>query len=462
MAGGSTMELFRINQISLDGVTKELLRDVAETAHKVNDLRPLSRDVIELVQREILGERVFSSNAIEGNTYSLGETIETLKTGYVALGKKREATEVINLGKAIEHVQQNLVNLPTAHSVDPFLELHGILLRGISDDLAGQFRRKQVMIGGATQQPPDHSYVPGLLGDFFTQLNDAEPGDTNAVLIATWAHWTITRVHPFGDGNGRMSRLWQDLVLFRRRLTCAIIPPEARNEYRAALAAADEGDFNALTQLVARQVASTLDKYLTVQQKIDSLGQWAAELVGESAARATEKRRSAYLRWSRKMEELRYAFERCASLITNASIEMEVQLFAYSIIDQAAWENLRAGIGATKTWLFKLVFRRQKRLVTYIFFFGKHFWSELDTMQERSEPRVCVLINEQEGGDVEAKRLAHDVTSPLTIREIFVVDNQLVRRRFDPQRKQDVYDRGIDPTVIAQEFLQDVLLLKLP
>jgi hypothetical protein len=60
------------------------MRDVDETAHKMDELRPPSKNVIDLVQREILGERVYSSNAIEGNTYSLGETIETLKTGYIA------------------------------------------------------------------------------------------------------------------------------------------------------------------------------------------------------------------------------------------------------------------------------------------------------------------------------------------------------------------------------------------
>jgi len=455
------MELFPVDKISLDGVTSELLADVTETAERVNNLRPLSEEVVQQVQREILGERVYSSNAIEGNTYSLGETIETLKTGHVFLGKRREATEVINLGKAIEHMQGQLASSPNPHCTESFLELHGILQRGIRDDLAGQFRGEQVMIGGAARQPPDHTYVRGLMEDFFSELTAAEPGETNAVLLATWAHWVITRVHPFGDGNGRMSRLWQDLILFRRRLTCAIIPPEARNEYRAALASADEGDFNSLTQIVARQVASTLDKYLTAQQKTDAISQWAADLVGESTARVAEKRKSDYLRWSRRMEQLRYAFERCASMITRASTEIDVQFVAYPIIDQSAWENLRAGIGATRTWHFRVVFRGRGRSLTYIFFFGKHFWSNLDTVSVRSEPQVCLLVSEQEGSEEEAKRLAEGVDSPLTIREIFVLDNQLVRRRYDPQRQQDVYDGRIDPTVIAQEFLSDVLLLKM-
>jgi Fic family protein len=426
----------------------------------VNELRPLSPQVIELVQRDILGERVYSSNAIEGSTYSLGETIETLKTGYVAMGKKREATEAINLGKAIEHMQGNLLNSPNAYSEAAFLGVHQILLQGIYDNWAGRFRHQQVMIAGAKHQPPDHSYVPKMVDDFFKQLKDTEDRHTDTLVLATWAHWMITRIHPFVDGNGRMSRLWQDLVLFRGRLTCAIIPPEARNEYRVALGAADEGDFNLLTQLVARQVGSTLDKYLAAQQKIDTLGQWAAELVGETSARAEQKRRSAYLRWSRKMEELRYAFERCASMITHASAEIEIQFRAYPSIDQAVWENLRSGLGGSNLWFFKLVFRRRRQSLTYIFFFGKHFWSDIDNDTERAEPRVCLLISEQAGKEL-ATRLSDGVDSPLTIRELFVVENTFVRVRFDALQNQNVFDRGVDPTVVAQEFMRDVLLLKM-
>ena len=338
------MEFFPVDQIALDEVTKSLLGDVDHTARKVNELRPLPPEIIEAVQRDLLGERVYNSNALEGNTFSLGETIETLRTGHIDVHRKREATEVVNLGKAIEHVQANLLKSAQPYVVDLFLGLHDLLLQGINDDWAGRFRNEQVLIRGAKHQPPDHSDVVEMMDRFFECLRDAQ--NVNPILLATWAHWTIARVHPFMDGNGRMARLWQDLVLFRGRLACAIIPQETKTEYLASLAAADDGDFNPLTQLVTRRVASTLDKYLSAQQKTDALSQWAQAIVGESSAHAAEKRKLAYLRWSRKMEELRYEFERCASTVTHASTEIEIQMSPYEIIDQGAHPSGDEGAAA--------------------------------------------------------------------------------------------------------------------
>lgn len=452
------MEFFPVDQIALDEVTKALLNDVDQTARKVNDLRPLPPEIVETVQRDLLGERVYSSNAIEGNTFNLGETIETLRTGYIDVRRKREANEVVNLGKAIEHIQANLLKSTQPYRVDLFLGLHGLLLQGINDDWAGRFRNQQVLIRGAKHQPPDHSYVVQMMDQFFEGLRNAQ--NVNPIVLATWAHWMIARIHPFMDGNGRMARLWQDLVLFRGRLTCAIIPPETRTEYLASLAAADDGDFNPLTQLVTRRVASTLDKYLSAQQKTDAISQWAQAVVGESSARAAEKRKLAYMRWSRKMEELRYEFERCASTVTHASTEIEVQMYPYDIIDQGAWENIRTGLSASKTWFFRLNFRRDDKYVSYIFFFGKHYWSDLDTIRERSEPRVCLLISEQEGR-APARRLGDEFDTPLSIRHVFIVDKEFVRVRFDAVQHQDVYDRSITATTIAQDFIRDVLLLRM-
>ena len=124
----------------------------------VNDLRPLSQELIASIQRDLVGERVYSSNAIEGNTYSLGETIEILKTGYIDLGKKREATEVINLGHAIDFAQANLVDAATPLSEKDLFDLHAILLTGINDSIAGRFRSEwdsRVIILGAKYQPPN-------------------------------------------------------------------------------------------------------------------------------------------------------------------------------------------------------------------------------------------------------------------------------------------------------------------
>ena len=455
------MELSPIESVALNPVSKALLAEVDETAHKVDDFRPLSADALETVQRELLGERVYSSNAIEGNTCDLRETREILRTGHIAIAKKREATEVVNLGKAIEYVQRHSGDSTFSSRMDEFLNVHGILLDGIDDGEKGRFRDHDVVITGAQHQPPDHRYVLGMVERFFDRLRDVK--DVHRLVLAAWSHWTIARIHPFHDGNGRMARLWQDLLLFQGSLTCAIIRPEDRMEYLSALATADdECDFNPLIQLIARRVASTLDKYVYAQQETAALGDWAIELAGEADARADQKRHLSYEAWARKMETLRFAFERCAARITEQSESIEIQVHRLPILDRARWESIRSGVPVSDNWFFRLIFRKDRHDLTYIFFFGRHYWSDdLDTEEDKAQPRACLLISEQSPGDEKAERLDKKTDTPLSLRQVFLAEDGLVRKRFDAARDAELYDRSIEPLTIAQEFIRDVLLSRM-
>ena len=281
-----TVELFAPDRIHLNETTEALLGDVRETARKVNELRPLSPDIVRDVQARLLGERVYSSNAIEGNTCDLRETLEILRTGHVDIARKREATEVINLGNAIRYTQDALLPDPNPHTPEKLLEAHRNLQAGIDDEWAGKYRERGVMISGAKYQPPDHGYVPALVRRLLEQIAERENRqDVDPVLLATWGHWAIARIHPFVDGNGRIARLWQDLVLFRARLSCAIIRPEDRREYVNSLQAADDADFNPLTQLVARRVVVTLRLYLHARRAEQGVADWAAQAARETIAR---------------------------------------------------------------------------------------------------------------------------------------------------------------------------------
>jgi hypothetical protein len=70
------------------------------------------------------------------------------------------------------------------------------------------------------------------------------------------------------------------------------------------------------------------------------------------------------------------------------------------------------------------------------------------------------LISEQEGRET-ARRLADSFPTPLSIREVFVIDNEFVRVRYDADQQETAYDKSIDATTIAQEFIRDVLLLRM-
>ncbi len=454
------MELTFPDQIAIDNASSMLIDDVGETARRVNEHRPLPSEVLSRIQHELLGERVFSSNAIEGNTLDLRETVRILKTGQIDAAREREGLEVRNLGEAIQAVSAAVRGEVSCYTPAKFLELHAKVLRDIDDTWAGRYREHRVMITGAARQPPSHDLVPALIELVMERLRRDDGVQTSGIVHAAWAHWAIARIHPFHDGNGRMARLWQDLVLFRANLTCAIIRPEDRREYLDALGSADEGEFNPLVQLVAYRVAATFDRYLRELRRDRELDVWAKEVAGEADDRISQKRQLGYLRWARRMEQLRSEFELCAGKISERSQEIGVQVRKYDLIDQQRWENIRLGIGAERTWFFSVEVRRGASNLRYYFFFGKHYWSELDDDHDRSEQRVCLLISESESGE-EAQRLDQLDNTPISLREIFVVDDNLVRKRRDEAAGHDVYDREVSALRIAQDFLRDVILRRL-
>jgi len=419
---------------------------------------------MQRIEEELLGERVYNSNAIEGNQLTLRETVRILQGGQIIdVGRRRDATEALNLGKVIRNLQQAVGDRNRWSDRDFFLEQHRLLLTGINDDYAGRFRNESVMIRGAMYQPPSERHVHGLMDEFLSYLSDSD--DVEPIRLATWAHWAIARIHPFFDGNGRMARLWQDLILFGSRYTAAVIHATERDRYYKALTAADDEDkpdFNPLAQLIARSTAGSLQVYLNAQRECDELKDWAAEIVGEVHARDNEARELEYIRWSRSMEQLRDAFRRCCEQVTDASNgSIEVQLVPFDVVGQATWESLRAGGVVSRTWFFWLNFRRDEQRVNYCFFFGHHFASEADSQVTGLGPSANLLISEQREFADEAVRLDQLDGTPLSLRELLVANGKIARKRIDEPSSRCLYDVDADPVTVAREFISEVLLRRL-
>lgn len=382
------MELFLPEQIVLDCVSNAILADVEETARRVNEYRPLPKDVVKRIEDGLVGERVYASNAIEGNALDLRETISVLTTGRLIENRKREAIEARNLGEAVDRISQIREEGAKAHSIDRLLEVHKLILRETPDEYwGGRFREQGVTITGAKFQPPDHSVVPGLVERVMKRLSRTD-NEIPGLVRACRAHWALARIHPFKDGNGRIARLWQDLLLFQENFTCAIVRPEHRREYLSALTKADDGDFNALTQFAAQQVLRTFDRYLAEIAQGKEFDSFVEEIVGKTS-RNEDKRELEYSRWARRMEQLRWEFEICASKITDAGGPIRIHLNKHEIINRSQWDTIRS-IGAflPETPFFRIQIERGTLSLQYTFYFDKHTVTEDDNETERSDNRI--------------------------------------------------------------------------
>lgn len=161
------------------------------------------------------------SLSIEGNTLSTPQITALLNKKRV-IGPKKDIIEVVN---AIEAYNQ--IGYYRPGSASSMLRAHKILMKGLLKD-AGQYRLGNVGIFRGKQVAhvaPNHSRVPGLMNDLFDFLKKEK--DTHPIVKSCVFHYELMFIHPFSDGNGRVGRLWQTVILMKYDPIFEYVPIES-------------------------------------------------------------------------------------------------------------------------------------------------------------------------------------------------------------------------------------------
>jgi Fic family protein len=171
------------------------------------------------LRRENRIHTIQASLAIEQNSLSI-EQVTALFDGQRVLGPARDIQEVRNAIAAYEA-------LPRWDPSNPqhLLEAHGLLMAGLIE-APGRFRGGGVGIDRGDQlvhMAPPAARVPALVGDLLAWL---AASTWHLLLVSCVAHYELEFIHPFADGNGRLGRLWQTLILSRWNPLLAWLPIE--------------------------------------------------------------------------------------------------------------------------------------------------------------------------------------------------------------------------------------------
>ena len=119
-------------------------------------------------------------------------------------------------------------------SLQTVLDWHWSLFQLTKPDMAGKIRKYQVAISGSKFLPPSHIEVYPMLTEFFRWYHKNK-NKLHPVELAALAHLKFVTIHPFGDGNGRVTRLVTNFILNRKNYPMLDIPYEKRNSYYTAL-----------------------------------------------------------------------------------------------------------------------------------------------------------------------------------------------------------------------------------
>ncbi len=177
----------------------------------------------------------YNTNAIEGSKITLEETQEILEKRISPNKSLPDILETISHSK----VFFNTLNEKKALSENIILKWHFELFKETKPDIAGKIREYLVRVGD--YRAPDWQDVPKLLKEFFLWYSKSRK-IMHPVEFAARAHYKFEKIHPFGDGNGRVGRLITAHILRNGGYPLLIIEYKRRKSYYRALGKT-ENDF---------------------------------------------------------------------------------------------------------------------------------------------------------------------------------------------------------------------------
>ena len=235
---------------------------------------------------------VQASLSIEGNTLSL-EQVTAVLAGRRVLGTPIEIQEVRNGFAAYEQLDTWQPN-----NSDDLCRAHGILMAGLLDQ-PGQFRTGSVGIkrqGELIHIAPPPERIPTLIRELLAWLATT---DLHPLVAGSVLHYELEFIHPFMDGNGRLGRLWQTLILGRWRPLFFLIPIETviydrQDEYYQALRNSDaEGSATRFVEFMLSAILTASEELLTPQvgpQVTPQVEKLITEVAGTMDRRSLQER----------------------------------------------------------------------------------------------------------------------------------------------------------------------------
>lgn len=248
-------------------ITSKILKLTAEISELISDIKHIDKKHSNLTLRKKNRVRSITGTLqIEGNSFD-EDKVTSVINGKTVLGTMREIEEVKGAIEAYDYLDKY-----SCKNEKDLLKAHKFLMDKLLTN-AGCYRNSNVGIGskdGVTHVAPPPNFVPQLMGDVFQWLNST---DEHLLIVSCIFHYEFEFIHPFSDGNGRIGRLWQTVILKSFKELFAYIPIESmvRNNqqsyYKALEDSGSLGESTPFIEFMLNVINNSLKDYIKESKK---------------------------------------------------------------------------------------------------------------------------------------------------------------------------------------------------
>lgn len=193
--------------------------------------RELPKSIKEKELQNFATKFTYDTQKIEGSTLTRRETADLLEKG---IAPKSKSMIDVQEAQAHRDLFYEVLKFKQELTLQAVLDWHWKLFNKTKPDISGKIRKYQVRIGGSKFMPLSPIEVYPMLTEFF-QWYKKNRDKLHPVELAALVHLKLVTIHPFGDGNGRITRLVMNFVLNIKKYPLFDISYDGRNSYYNAL-----------------------------------------------------------------------------------------------------------------------------------------------------------------------------------------------------------------------------------
>jgi Fic family protein len=367
---------YKIPNISAGLDLTENLKNIDKVIDDLNKRRDygLDQDLEYRLKRHLLISSVYNSNAIEGNKLSLRET-EIILDGMVINERPlKDELEARSLANATEYLYK-LIDGREQLCKRTLLELHTLIMENIPNINGGVFRQEDVTIKNSDHKPINWGDVPDEIDEMFKWMNRNMHKYNPIVMCAIIHHWLVW-IHPFSDGNGRVTRLFTNFFLLQKGFPEIVIKISDRDNYYNALVDADNGDITKLVDLFSDKIRQTVSIYEEFLNEHDRQLAWKKrykELGEEQYSNAKEKFAYQYEVWQNQLNTFKTILIKNVDTLDKLLPDISFFIKEYDIISYSQYLDILEDRKVSNTWYFVLSIRSNTRdkSMGFVFYFER-------------------------------------------------------------------------------------------